>query len=151
MGSQQKEESTNDLLKDVVSRLERLETGGNHGVGAVGGMEVPHPAGPEFAQQVSPSYFTSLSDSIHQLSMSLSPDGAKQRTGMEYRPEFHVHVIARGLPEKNMDHTCLKPEEFLYGMIGVYKYLLLQGHHAEAYLWHLCFISCHVMERNFHI
>lgn len=113
-------------------------------------MAAPRPVGSGSAH-VSPSHFSSLSDSIHHLSMSLSPEQVKQRTGIEYRPEFHVLIIARGLPEKMMDHTCLKPEEFLYGMIGVYKHLLIHDHQADSYLRHLCFISCHVMEQNFHI
>lgn len=50
-----------------------------------------------------------------------------------------------------MDHTVLKPEEFLHGLMGVYRHLLVHGQDSEAYLEHLCFISRYVMERNFHI
>lgn len=149
--SRQREGSTNDLLKDIITRLERLEAGGNHGDRTGGDMGASRSGGSGSAPQVTPAYFSSLSDSIHQLSMSLGSDVEKRRTGMEYRPEFYVHVIARGLPEKLMDYTCLKPEEFLYGMLGVYKHLLVHGHEAESYLKHLWFISRHVMERNFHI
>lgn len=46
MDSQQKEASTNDLLIDVINRLEKLEAGGNHGNNkAGGGSRAPHPAG----------------------------------------------------------------------------------------------------------
>lgn len=122
-------------MQRVLDRLDRLES-----ARGPGGRHYP-PDNP------SPADLTQLSDSIHQLSLSVHPEPAK--TGTELRPEYHVQVIAKGGQIKNMSAANLRSEELMYGMMCAYDHLLASGGDAGPYFKHMLFVSRHLMERNF--
>lgn len=130
------------VLTAILNRLERLESKEPH-AGAVGGDTTDRPAHP------SPSDLTSLSDSIHKLSLSVHAEASPQKIGTELRPEYYVHVVARGNTVKNMSMLSLRSEELLFGMLSVYDYLRSNGGDARGYFLHMMFVARHLMERNF--
>lgn len=86
MEGKKREFSLQDTLKDITDRLEHLETveipkvTAHHGgeLKKEGGSRAP-PAQPGSTPGISPADFVSLSDSIHQLSASISPDSATHK------------------------------------------------------------------------
>lgn len=111
-------------MDQVLQRLDELESDSNKAQLAI--PSVPRA-----------SDFLSLSDSIQQLSLSMHSDTVK--TVMEMHPEYHMFVVARDMQLKNLTSNSLHPEELLYGMMGVYEYLLSSGGDSAGYLKHICF------------
>lgn len=132
------EQDREDVLMRILDRLDTLESKGNI------------PLSPDIGRKrnPSPSDFTQLSDSIHQLSLSVGKDAAQPK-GTELKPEYYVHVLTKGGNVKNMSLLTTKPEELIYGMLGVYDNLMATGGDARGYFAHLIFVARHLMERNF--
>lgn len=76
--------AANPVLTAILDRLECLESDRNQGA-VGGGVSTNPPANP------SPSDLAQLSDSIHQLSMSVHTDLAP-KAGIELRPEYYVYM-----------------------------------------------------------
>lgn len=119
------------VLTQILNRLDRLESGGNRN--------------PQ--QNPSPAELAQLSDSIHQVSLSVHPEPSK--SGIEMRPEYYVHVVVKGRSSRNMQMCTMRAKELMFGMINVYDYLLSGGEDAGGYFKHLLFVFRHLMERNF--
>lgn len=117
-------------MDQVLQRLDELESDSNKAQ-----LAIPSPE--SRGTVPSASDFISLSDSIQQLSLSMHSDTVK--TVMEMHPEYHMFVVARGMQLKNLISSSLHPEELLYGMMGVYEYLLSSGGDSAGYLKHICF------------
>lgn len=130
-------------LAAILKRLDKLESGRDQSAGHGDGSHTGRPANP------SPSDLANLSDSIHQLSLSVHSEPPPQKSGTELRPEYYVQVIAKGGTVRNMSCMNLRSEELMYGMCSVYDYLLSSGGDAAAYFKHLMFVARHLMERNF--
>lgn len=81
----------------------------------------------------SPSEMVQLSDSVHQLSMSVQHE-SQQPSGTEMRPEYWVQVVAKGGNIKSMSVQNIRAEELMYGMLCVYDYMVASGKGSKSYL-----------------
>lgn len=137
--NQANQDARSDVFMRIMDRLDSLES-----------KQHSHPAGPKAETKGNPSLsdLTQLLDSIHQLSLSVGSDSTQPK-GMDLKPEYYVHVLAKGGNVNNMSLLTNKPEELMYGMIGLFDNLLATGGDAMGYFKRLNFVSRRLMERNF--
>lgn len=137
-----KQEQKDDVYRNIMHRLDKLEEKSNTNQGGRAG-------GPGSPQgQPTAADFNSLTDTLQNLSMAMTAD-TTPKTGIEYRPEYYVQVLAKGFSVKNMNHLVMKSEELLYGMLKVYMFLLEHSSDSRGYLGHMDFVARHIMEKNF--
>lgn len=96
-----KEDQKDEFYRNIMHRLDKLEekTNLDHG-GKTGG--------PGSARgQPTVSDFNSLTDTLQNLSMTMASDAAP-KTGIEYRPEYYVQVVANGASVRQMNPLIMK-------------------------------------------
>lgn len=57
-------------------------------------------------------------------------------------------MLAKGGNAKNLALLSNRAEELMYGMLGVYDYLMSSGGDSLGYFKHMYFVFRHLMERN---
>lgn len=111
-------EEDKEVFRYIIHRLDKLEA-------KTTGPARHDQAGSASGQGPTAADFNSLSDMLQHLSMAMAPDSPK--TGMMYRPEYHVQILVKGVNIRQMNALSMRSEELLYGMLNVYMYLLDNG------------------------
>lgn len=134
----QKQQDKDLVLNRVLHRSDKIEA------------KPAGTAGQDPKSNPNPADFVNLTDSIHKLSLSVHHQD-QHKSGIEYRPEYYVQVLAKGENAKNLSLLSNRAEELMFGMLGVYNYLMLPGGDSLGYFKHIYFVGRHLMERNFRV